>query len=98
MTASAQINSLGKADMISDFNRRQIIQPRFLTNPDMIPDRQLPGVLDPDMGLDHSPFPNPGTKQPEQDPFGTAEWQQTGFKEQQAAGVPDDPDYCGSSR
>lgn len=61
--AGAEKGPLRKADMATNHDGREIEQPAFLTDPDMVADLQPPGEMDVHAGAnDHAP-PDSGAKQ-----------------------------------
>ena len=62
MAASADIHLLRNADVASQPDIGQIVDPNPLSDPAMIAHIETPGILDPHTGLNHQPAANPGAK------------------------------------
>ena len=69
MIAGAEIGPLGNARMRFEHDIAHIVDPGALPKPDMIANRQPPGIFDMNARLDQKPRPNPRAKRPENPRF-----------------------------
>jgi hypothetical protein len=46
-------------------NGGEVVDPAALTNPAVIPNYEMPGILDANAGLDNNPLTDPSPKEPE---------------------------------
>ncbi len=66
MAAGAEIRTLRDAYVVFNDNIVQVVDPHLLANPAIISNRQPPGILDSDMGLDDHAFADRGTEPAQQ--------------------------------
>ena len=62
MISGAEVSTLGDADVVSNLDICQVVDPDILAYPGAVPDREKPGVFDTDAGLDYSRISNAGSE------------------------------------
>src|SRR5690606_35749691 len=93
----AQIAVLGDADIVADGYGAERIELHPLTDPAMIPDRDLPGIGDARARLDARLVPDPGAEQPQQPSAEAVERGGRGAEQQRIGDPPQHHDMVGPS-
>jgi hypothetical protein len=65
MVTGAEVRSLRHAYAGANMNGGEVVDPAALTNPAVIPNYEMPGILDANAGLDNNPLTDPSPKEPE---------------------------------
>ena len=97
MIARADIATLRDADIVVKPNSCQVIDPGALTNPAMLSNLEMPGILDGDLRMDHDAVADLCAKQAQKCCSKTRERQQRAAKQRQADEHPSSPNQQRSS-
>ena len=90
VAAGTKVASLRNADVRSNQDVAEIVDPNILADPAMVADRKSPRILNPHVRLDHDAGAHASAKHAEQSALGPDDWKPTRFKNQQADKVPDE--------
>ena len=93
VVAGAEVDALGDAAVAADADRREGVEPGTLSDPAMVTDFQVPGILDVDRRFEHHTLANFGAEEAEGEGFKARGGVEGVLEEEGIGEVPEETSY-----